>query len=98
MSFCESSLEYDLFESMRRRLARTLVAEGREEVEAGRIALYVMQGVREVPKLLNALASSNVPDAETRDILNVVLDNAASLERARALLLGVNDVSDGDLS
>ena len=98
MSFCESSLEYDLFESMRRHLARVLASEGREEVEAERIALYVMQGVREVPKLLNALASSNTPDSETRDILNVVLDNAASLERARAFLLGINEVSDRDLS
>jgi len=91
MSFWESSLEYDLFESMRRRLARVLASDGREEVEAERIALYVMQGVREVPKLLNALASDNTPDGEARDILNVVLDNAASLERARALLLGQDE-------
>jgi hypothetical protein len=91
MSFCESSLEYDLFENMRRRLARVLVVEGREEIEAERIALYVMQGLREVPKLLNALASSNTPDGEARDLLNVVLDNAASLERARSLLLGLDD-------
>lgn len=94
MSFCESSLEYDLFESMRRRLARVLTVEGREEIEAERIALYIMQGLREVPKLLNALASSNTPDSETRDILNVVIDNAASLERARALLSGLDEVSD----
>jgi hypothetical protein len=91
MSFCESSLEYDLFESMRRRLARVLAVEGREEVEAERAALYVMQGLREVPKLLNALASSNTPDEETRDILNLVLDNAASLERGRAILLGLDE-------
>ena len=91
MSFYESSLEYDLFENMRRRLARVLTAEGREEIEAERIALYVMQGVREVPKLLNALASKNTSDAETRDILNLVLDGAASLERARSLLLGLED-------
>lgn len=91
MSFSESSLEYDLFESMRRRLARALVAEGREEVEAGRIALYVMQGIREVPRLFNALAGKNTSDAEARDILNLVLENAASLERARALLLGEDE-------
>jgi hypothetical protein len=94
MSFCESSLEYDLFENMRRRLARLLAAEGREEIEAERIALYVMQGVREVPKLLNALGSKNTPDAETRDILNLVLDGAASLERARLLLLGIDEAAD----
>jgi hypothetical protein len=91
MSFCESSLEYDLFENMRRHLARLLAAEGREEIEAERVALYVMQGVREVPKFLNALASGNTPDAEARDLLNLVLEGASSLERARALLLGLSD-------
>jgi hypothetical protein len=94
MSFSESSLEYDLFENMRRRLARLLAADGREEIEAERIALYVMQGVREVPKLLNALASRNTSDAEARVILDLVLEGAASLERARALLLGVDEAAD----
>ena len=88
MSFNESSLEFDLFESMRLKLARVLAVGGRGEIEAERIALYVMQGVREVPRLLNALASSNTPDGETSNILNIVLDNADSLERARALLAG----------
>jgi hypothetical protein len=88
MSLNESSLEYDLFESMRLRLARLLSVGGHEEIEAERIALYVMQGVREVPRLLNALASSNAPGNETLDILKLVLDNADSLERARAILAG----------
>ncbi|HYH85473.1 MAG TPA: hypothetical protein VEX60_08320 [Pyrinomonadaceae bacterium] len=88
MGFNESSLEFDLFESMRLRLARLLTVGGREEIEAERIALYVMQGVREVPRLLNALASGNTSQDETRDILKLVLDNADSLERARALLAG----------
>jgi len=88
MSFCESSLEFDLYEDMRRRLMRMLVAEGRGEVEAERIALYVMQGVREVPRLLNALAGGNASDAEVRHLLDLTLDNAASLEKARALILG----------
>jgi len=94
MSFYESSLEYDLFENMRRRLARVLTAEGREEIEAERIALYIMQGVREVPKLLNALASSNTPDTETRDILSLVLEGADSLARAHAILLGLDEAAD----
>ena len=88
MSFHESSLEYDLFESMRLRLARLLMVSGHEQIEAERIALYVMQGLREVPRLLNALASGNTPQEETRDILKLVLDNADSLERARAMLAG----------
>ncbi|HEV3470877.1 MAG TPA: hypothetical protein VG148_16255 [Pyrinomonadaceae bacterium] len=88
MSFCESSLEFDLFEDMRRKLTRLLVEEGREEVEAERIALYVMQGVREVPKLLNALAGSHIPAAEIRDLLDLVLYHGSSLDKARALLAG----------
>jgi hypothetical protein len=88
MSFCESSLEFDLFEDMRRKLTRLLVEEGRDAVEAERIALYVMQGVREVPKLLNALAGSHTADKEVRKLLDLVLDHGASLDKARALLLG----------
>lgn len=88
MSFCESSLEFDLFEDMRRRLMRLLVEEGRDEVEAERIALYVMRGVREVPRLLNALADGNASDNEIRPLLDLVLDNAASLDKARALMQG----------
>jgi hypothetical protein len=86
MDVCDTSLEFDLYESMRRRLARMLAAEGRDEISAERIALYVMQGVREVPGLLNALASGSTPDTETRALLDAVLDNASSLERARLLL------------
>jgi hypothetical protein len=88
MSFNESSLEFDLFESMRLKLARVIAGGGRGEIEAERIALYVMQGVREVPRLLNALASINTPEDETRNILKLVLDNVVLLERARAMLAG----------
>jgi hypothetical protein len=91
MSFCESSLEFDLFEDMRRRLMRLLLAEGRDEVEAERIALYVVQGVREVPRLLNALAGGNATDHEIRPLLDLVLDNAASLDKARAIMHGLED-------
>jgi hypothetical protein len=91
MSFCESSLEFDLFEDMRRKLTRLLVEEGRDVVEAERVALYVVQGVREVPKLLNALAGSNATDKEIRALLLLVLDNASSLDKARALLAGTDE-------
>ena len=88
MSFSESSLEFDLYEDMRRRLMRLLVGEGRDTVEAERIALYVMKGVREVPRLLGALAGGNATDHEIRPLLDLVLDNAAALDKARALMLG----------
>lgn len=89
--FCETSLEYDLFEEMRRNLSCVLVGAGRDPVEAERVALYVMQGVREVPKLLNALASGNAPAGETLKLLGVVLEGASSLDRARVALLGQDD-------
>ena len=91
MNFHESSLEFDLYEDMRRKLTRALVGGGREEIEAERIALYVMQGVREVPALLNALASDRTNEAETRRLLELVLEHAASLDRARALLIDRGD-------
>ena len=91
MNFQESSMEFDLFEDMRRKLTRALVVAGREEIEAERIALYVMQGVREVPALLNALASDHTTEGEARRLLELVLENAVSLDRARALLIARGD-------
>jgi hypothetical protein len=91
MSFCESSLEFDLFEDMRRKLTRVLTEEGRGEVEAERVALYVMQGVREVPKLLNALAGGHTSARDIRQLLDLVLEHGASLDKARALLQGEGD-------
>lgn len=91
MDFCDTSLEFDLFENMRRKLARAVVAGGRDEISAERISLYVMQGVHEVPALLNALASDAASDAETRVLLDAVLEGAASLARARLLLAGEGD-------
>jgi len=91
MNFNESSMEFDLYEDMRLKLTRALVGAGRGRIEAERISLYVMQGVREVPALLNALASDRPNDSETRRLLELVLDNAASLDKARALLLARGD-------
>jgi hypothetical protein len=88
MSFCESSLEFDLYEEMRRKLALVLTSQGRDAVEAERISLYVMQGVREVPRLLNGLAGSSTTDREVLHLLDLVLGHALSLDKARALLLG----------
>ena len=40
----DSSLEFDMFEDMRRRLVEVLVSEGCERLDAEKIALYVVQG------------------------------------------------------
>ena len=91
MSSEESSLEFDMIEDMRRTLARILAEEGRDPIEAERISLYVMQGLRDVPKLMQALGRSKKPAAETLALLREVLENISSLEKARAMLLDPDD-------
>ncbi len=87
----ESSLEFDMFEEVRLTLTRVLTHQGREPVEAERIAFYVVQGIRQVPKLLTVLSRGLVKEAEVRQLLDVVLENAAALGKARAMLLGSDD-------
>ena len=91
MSSEESSLEFDMIEDMRRTLARILAEEGRDPIEAERISLYVMQGLRDVPKLLQALGRSKKPATETLALLREVLENVPSLDKARAMLLEPDD-------
>ena len=88
----DSSIEFDMFEDIRRNLVQVLVTEGHERLAAEKIALYVVQGVREVPKLLNTLAApGSHTQAEKRSLLHQILDNASALEKARALLVGLNE-------
>ncbi len=91
MSSDESSLEFDLFEDMRRTLASVLIEGGRDPIEAERISLYVLQGLRDVPKLMHALGRAKKPAAETLVLLTEVLENAPSLDKARAMLLGPDE-------
>jgi hypothetical protein len=84
----DTSLEFDMFEDMRRKLVELLVAERYERLEAEKIALYVIQGVHEVPKLLSSLAKIR-PEAraEVLETLHAVLENAWALDKAKALVL-----------
>jgi hypothetical protein len=91
MSSDETSMEFDMFEDMRRTLTSILIEEGRDPIEAERISFYVMQGLREVPKLLNALSRSRKPFSETLVLLRDVLENSSSLGKARSMLLGLDD-------
>ena len=87
----DTSSEFDMFEDVRRKLTEVLLREGRELIEAQRIALYIVQGVRDVPKFLTALAETSADEREhVLPLLYLVLDNAAALERARRLLLGID--------
>ena len=86
----DTSMEFDMFEDVRRKLTEMFLREGRERIEAERIALYVVEGVRDVPKFLTALAETTEDErGKVLPLLYVVLDNAASLERARRLLLDI---------
>lgn len=90
----ENSLEFDKFESARRNLTAALERAGRDEIEAERIALYVVQAIRHVPKLLSALTKESTADSdgEILQALQSVLDGATSLSKAAHLLHG----DDGD--
>ncbi|MDT4895631.1 MAG: hypothetical protein QOH25_708 [Acidobacteriota bacterium] len=86
----DNSLEFDMFEDMRRRLVEVLVSEGRERLDAEKIALYVVQGLREMPRLVKMLSESRShPRAEILATLKLVLENASALEKAKEMLLGL---------
>jgi hypothetical protein len=86
----DNSLEFDMFEDMRRRLVEILVSEGRERLDAEKMALYVVQGMREMPRLVKMLSESRShPRSEILATLRLVLENASALEKAREMLLGL---------
>lgn len=86
----DNSLEFDMFEDIRRKLVEFYQREGRERIEAEKLALYLVQGIRETPKLIAMIAEA---DAHTSEEVNAciisILDNASALEKARAMLLGI---------
>jgi hypothetical protein len=90
----DNSLEFDMFEDMRRRLVEVLVSEGRERLDAEKIALYIVQGTREMPKFVKMLSEGRShPRAEIVSMLRLVLENASALEKARIMLLGLDEAS-----
>lgn len=86
----DNSLEFDMFEDARRRLVEVLVSEGRERLDAEKMALYIVQGLREMPKFIKMLSESRShPRAEILASLMLVLENASALEKAREMLLNL---------
>ena len=86
----DTSLEFDMFEDVRRRLVDHYTGEGRPRLEAEKIALYLIQGMRDVPKLIATIAEADShTHAEVNKAIDAVLDNAPAFERARAILLGL---------
>ena len=91
----DTSLEFDMFEDARQRLVLVLMGQGRDRLEAEKIALYVVQGLREMPKLLTMLSEARShPPAKILRLLNLVLDNANALDKARALLRGYDQTDE----
>ena len=52
---------------------------------------YVVSGIRDVPKLLNALAGADASDEEIRLLLSNFLSNVPPLEKARVIFFKLDD-------
>lgn len=90
----DPSLEFDIFETARLRLVEAFVDGGHEPLEAEKIALYVVQGMRPMPKLLNVLTRSQGPTrGEIIEALGPVLDETIALNKARQMLLHIEQGS-----
>lgn len=88
----DPSLEFDIFETARLRLVEVFIQGGHEPVRAERIALYVVEGLRRVPKLLNVLTRVKAPAPdEILDALGPVLDDAPALEKAKRMVLRADE-------
>ena len=79
-----------MFEDIRRKLVEVFVREGRTRLEAEKIALYVVQGVRDVPKLLTVLTEEEKDAEILHAIHNFLGDASTALDRAREILLGLD--------
>jgi hypothetical protein len=92
----DPSLEFDVFELARQRLVEVFTAGGRERLEAEKIALYIVEGLQHVPKLLNVLTRIKQPEeAEILDALGPVLNEVGALDKAKQMLLHPEAGSDG---
>jgi hypothetical protein len=88
----DPSLEFDTFEYIRSKLTDAFVEEGRAPLEAAKIALYVVQGVRHVPKLLRVFTAEKAPTLEgILEALVPVLDESHALEKAKRLILHLDE-------
>ena len=83
----DPSLEFDVFEMARQRLVEVFITEGHERLEAEKIAVYIVEGLQHVPKLLNVLTRIKLPEhTEILEALGPVLAEAGALDKARRIL------------
>jgi hypothetical protein len=93
----DPSIEFDVFEMVRVRLVEALTAGGHELIEAERVALYVVEGARPVSKFLNvATGSQSASHEEVREALERLLDEVPALEKARRIMLQVEEGATGE--
>ena len=84
----DPSLEFDVLEMARQRLVEVFIGEGHERLEAEKIALYIVEGLQHVPKLLNVLTRIKAPARdEILEALSPVLNEASALDKARRMML-----------
>ena len=93
----DPSLEYDLYEMVRLRLADVLERRGYDRIEAERAALYMVEISRPVANFLKVLTRIKSPDDdEIIGALGKVIDEVQALEKMRSLLLkNETPISDG---
>ncbi len=87
----DSSMEFDMFEDVRRRLTRVFEGRGHDEIAAERAALYVVQGLRDGHRLIASITRETRSDDFLFDVLTDLFENATALEKARVLLNSADD-------
>jgi hypothetical protein len=93
----DPSIEFDVLEVVRVRLVEALTAGGYELIEAERVALYVVGAARPVSILLKVTTGSQpAAHEEVREALGRLLDEAPALEKARRIMLRLEEGTTGD--
>jgi hypothetical protein len=93
----DPSIEFDVFEMVRVRLVEALTAGGHELIEAERVALYVVGGARPVSKFIKITTGSQPPThEEVREALARLLEEVPALEKARRIMLRMEEAGSTD--
>jgi len=92
----DPSIEFDFFEMVRVRIVEALTAGGRELIEAERVALYVVEGARPISKFIEVTTGGRpATHEEVREALARLLDAVPALDKARRIMLRIDEGGDG---
>lgn len=93
----DNSLEFDMYEEIRRKLSQHLIGQGKSMIDAERIALYTVQGIQAMPKLLTVLSQTSVhQDVQISRALRDTLEGALPLTKARAIFMSEEETEATD--